>query len=95
VALSAKDIDYIAHLARLDVAAADAPDYQAKLGKIIDFIAELAQAETDEIMPMAHPLAMNQRLRPDEVTEVNERDQFQQNAPETLDGLYVVPRVVE
>jgi aspartyl-tRNA(Asn)/glutamyl-tRNA(Gln) amidotransferase subunit C len=44
---------------------------------------------------MAHPLDMSQRLRVDEVTESDERDRFQANAPETANGLYVVPRVVE
>ena len=92
---SRQDIEYIAHLARLDVEAAELPAYAAKLGKIIGFIDELGRAETGDIQPMAHPLSMSQRLRADEVTESNERDRFQQNAPETVNGLYVVPRVVE
>jgi len=95
VALSKQDIDYIAHLARLEVADADVADYQDKLGRIIEFIDELGQAETDAIVPMAHPLAMRQRLRADEVTASNQRDDYQQNADTTVDGLYVVPRVVE
>jgi aspartyl-tRNA(Asn)/glutamyl-tRNA(Gln) amidotransferase subunit C len=44
---------------------------------------------------MAHPVDMSQRLRADAVTETNERDRYQANAPEVSDGLYVVPRVVE
>ena len=95
MALSIKDIEYIAHLARLDVAEADVADYQDKLGKIIEFIDELGQADTSDIVPMAHPLAMSQRQRADVVTEANERDYYQQNADVTVDGLYVVPRVVE
>ena len=44
---------------------------------------------------MAHPLDMSQRLRADEITEDNERDRYQENAEQSIDGLYVVPRVVE
>jgi aspartyl-tRNA(Asn)/glutamyl-tRNA(Gln) amidotransferase subunit C len=95
VALSRQDIDYIANLARLEVADADVSDYQDKLGKIIEFIDELSQAETDAIVPMAHPLAMSQRLRADEVSEVNQRDLYQENTDTTINGLYIVPRVVE
>jgi aspartyl-tRNA(Asn)/glutamyl-tRNA(Gln) amidotransferase subunit C len=95
VTLSAKDIEYIAHLARLEVDGADVPAYADKLGKIIEFIDELASADTGELLPMAHPLEMRQRLRPDEVTETDRRDYYQKNAPETANGLYVVPRVVE
>ena len=95
VALSKDDIEYIAHLARLGVADADIPDYQAKLDKIIGFIDELGKADTDAITPMAHPLDMAQRLRADEVTEADDRDRYQQNAEVVANGLYVVPRVVE
>ncbi len=95
MALSKQDIEYIAHLARLEVTEAEIPAYTEKLGKIIDFIDELGAADTGDLLPMAHPLEMSQRLRADEVTEINERDRYQENAPQTQDGLYVVPRVVE
>ena len=95
MALSKQDIQYIAHLARLEISAAEIPDYEAKLGKIIDFIAELDKADTGDLLPMAHPLDMSQRLRPDEVTASDQRDLYQKNASETVNGLYVVPRVVE
>ena len=95
MALSKQDIEYIAHLARLEVDQGEIPDYEAKLGKIIEFIDELEKADTGDLMPMAHPLAMSQRLRPDEVTEANERKHLQANASETSNGLYVVPRVIE
>jgi aspartyl-tRNA(Asn)/glutamyl-tRNA(Gln) amidotransferase subunit C len=95
VALSREDIEYIAHLARLEVSEPDVPAYADKLGRIIEFIDELGQADTAALVPMAHPLDMSQRLRVDEVTETSERDRYQANAPETENGLYVVPRVVE
>jgi len=95
VVLSKDDIDYIAHLARLEISTDEVADYSAKLGKIIDFINELDKADTGDLLPMAHPLDMSQRLRPDEVTETDQRDTYQQNATEKSAGLYVVPRVVE
>ena len=85
----------IAHLARLDIGSAEVSDYEAKLTKIIDFIHELEKADTGDLLPMAHPLDMEQRLRVDEVTETDHRDEYQQNAAETANGLDVVPRVVE
>ena len=45
---------------------------------------------------MAHPLADQvQRLRPDEVSETNQRDKYQQNAASVAAGLYLVPKVIE
>ena len=95
MALSKSDIEYIAQLAMLNIAEADVPDYQEKLGKIIDFIDELGKADTKDVVPMAHPLDMSQRLRPDVVAESDQRDYYQQNAEVTAGGLYIVPKVIE
>ena len=56
---------------------------------------QLQAAPTDDVLPMAHPLNMAQRLRADDVTEADERDFFQENAPATEDGYYLVPKVIE
>ena len=95
MSLSRQDIEHIAHLARLELSEADIPAHLAKLDKVIDFITALEQADTADLLPMAHSLAMQQRLRADAVTEADQRDDYQRNAAVTHDGLYIVPRVVE
>lgn len=95
MAINRTDIEHIAHLARLDVSEGEIPAYTEKLGKIIGFIDTLESADTSELLPMAHPLHMTQRLRADIVTAEDQRDHYQQNAAEKTDGLYTVPRVVE
>lgn len=93
--LDAKEVKAIAALARLAISDHDIPVYARNLSRIIDFVDQLNQADTDAVPPMAHPLNMMQRLRADKVTEVDQRDLFQQNAPLTEAGLYLVPRVIE
>ena len=44
---------------------------------------------------MSHPMQATQRLREDEVTELNRREALQAIAPETEDGLFLVPKVIE
>jgi aspartyl-tRNA(Asn)/glutamyl-tRNA(Gln) amidotransferase subunit C len=45
---------------------------------------------------MAHPLAEQvQRLRPDRVTETDQHEKYQRNAPSVAAGLYLVPKVIE
>jgi len=95
VSITRKDIEHIAHLARLDVGEEEIPAYTEKLDKIIGFIDALDAAEIGDLVPMAHPLDMTQRLRADTVTETDQRDRYQENASDKQDGLYVVPRVVE
>ncbi len=45
---------------------------------------------------MAHPLAgLAQRLREDVVTESDQHERYQANAPKTEAALYLVPKVIE
>lgn len=93
--LSKQDIDHIARLARLEVAPQEKGDYVEKLSQIIELVEQLGAVDTTGVMPMAHPLDMVQRLRPDSVTETDQRDYLQQNARDTENGLYTVPKVIE
>ena len=95
MSLEGSDVDKIAHLARLEIADSDVPEYVGNLSKILDLVAQMDRVDTSSVEPMAHPLEMVQRLRDDVVTENNQRDHFQQVAPQTEKGLYLVPKVIE
>ncbi|MCX7056708.1 MAG: Asp-tRNA(Asn)/Glu-tRNA(Gln) amidotransferase subunit GatC [Pseudomonadota bacterium] len=96
MSLTRKDVEGIAHLARLEITEAELPVYTDSLSKILSFVEQLGAAETGEIEPMAHPLeGESQRLRPDAVTERDQHAKFQQNAPAVAGALYVVPKVIE
>jgi aspartyl-tRNA(Asn)/glutamyl-tRNA(Gln) amidotransferase subunit C len=93
--LSRHEVESIAHLARLQITEDQVPVYVQNLSRIIDFVNQLERADTEGVEPMAHPLNMTQPLRVDEVIESDQRDLYQENAPATEDGLYLVPRVIE
>lgn len=94
--LTRRDVENIAHLARLQVTEEELPVYVSSLSRILQFVEQLASAETGDVLPMAHPLEDQvQRLRPDEVDETDRRADYQRNAPEVEAGLYVVPKVIE
>lgn len=96
MALTREQIDRIAFLARLELNQAEIPVYQSSLSSILDFAGELSRAQTQGVEPMAHPLpGLSQRLRTDEVTETDHREQYQENAPRVEAGLYLVPKVIE
>ena len=95
MSLDRSDVEKIAHLARLEVADADVPEVARNLSNILDLVAQMDAVNTDDVTPMAHPLDAVQRLREDEVTETNQREQFQKIAPATENGLYLVPKVIE
>jgi len=95
MSLDRSDVDKIAHLARLAIAEEEKDRYAADLSNILSLVEQMNAVDTEGVSPMAHPLRMVQRLRSDEPTEPNQRELFQQIAPATEDGLYLVPRVVE
>mgnify|MGYP001033137788 FL=1 len=93
--LSRDEVASIAHLARLGISSEEVPAYVDNLSRIIDFVQQLESAETEGVTPMAHPLHMTQPLRPDAVTESDQRDLYQRNAQAVEAGLYLVPKVIE
>ena len=94
--LTRQDVEKIAHLARLSITEPELPVYVTSLSSIVNFVDELSRVETGGVEPMAHPLeGLHQRLRPDEVSESDQHDKYQRNAPSVQAGLYVVPRVIE
>jgi len=95
MSLDKSDVEKIAHLARLAINENDIPEYARDLSNIFELVEQLSSADTADVLPMAHPLDATQRLRPDAVTEVNQRDAFQAIAPKTEDGVYLVPQVIE
>lgn len=95
MSLSKEQVQHIAGLARLKLADEEFDDVVDKLSRIVEFVDQLQAAATDDVVPMAHPLNMSQRLRADEITETDQRDKLQENAPSVDDGYYIVPRVIE
>ena len=96
MSLTGKEVESIAHLARLAIDPAELPAYADSLSKILNFVEQLNSVAAEDVEPMAHPLAGQiQRLRPDEVTETDLREKFQRNAARVEAGLYLVPQVIE
>ena len=95
MSLDKDQVRHIAMLARLKLTDDEYAESVDKLSRIVDFVDQLSQADTSGVVPMAHPLDAVQRLRADAVTETNERERFQENAPSVTDGLYLVPKVIE
>ncbi len=89
------DIRHLSVLAQLKLSEQEAEAVAGDLARIIDMVDQMQAMDTEGVQPLAHPLDAAARLRPDEITEIVDRALYQQGAPETEDGLYLVPRVVE
>ena len=95
MSLTLEQVQRVAHLARIEVSAAEAQTTLGQLNGIFTLIEQMQAVDTQGVEPMAHAQDVAQRLRPDAVTETDHRDEFQAVAPEIEAGLYLVPRVIE
>jgi aspartyl-tRNA(Asn)/glutamyl-tRNA(Gln) amidotransferase subunit C len=95
MSLTSEEVNRIAWLARLAIDSDKTNAYAHDLSGILDFIEQMSAVDTAAVEPMAHPLDQAQRLRPDAVTEPDQRALFQQLAPAVEAGLFLVPKVIE
>jgi aspartyl-tRNA(Asn)/glutamyl-tRNA(Gln) amidotransferase subunit C len=93
--ISNADVERLAHLARIEIDAAQAEDVRAKLDAIFDLLGQLDAVDTTGVVPMAHAQDVTLPLRADAVTEADRHALYQRVAPAVEDGLYLVPKVIE
>ncbi len=95
MAIQQDEIAKIAELARIRIADDQIGQVTQRITEILHMVDQLQAVDTSDVEPMANPLDATQRLRPDEVTESNRREDFQAIAPAVENGLYLVPKVIE
>ncbi|MBI3368900.1 MAG: Asp-tRNA(Asn)/Glu-tRNA(Gln) amidotransferase subunit GatC [Burkholderiales bacterium] len=97
--LTPEDVSRIAHLARLELTAAEQPVMLAQLNGFFRIVEQMSAVDTSGIEPLYTPLSAVQtvslRLREDRVTETDQRAANQRSAPAVEDGLFLVPKVIE
>lgn len=96
--MSTSDRETVRTVARLARIAADDEQLDAfadDFRRILTLAEEIASVDTDDVVPMAHPLDLKQRLRSDEVTAEDQRERFLELAPDADGEHFLVPRVIE
>ena len=95
MSLTLEQVRRVAQLARIEISGAEAQSTLGHLNGIFTLIEEMQAVDTRGVEPMAHAQDLAQRLRSDQVTETNRREDFQALAPDSEAGLYLVPQVME
>ncbi len=85
----------VARLSALEMSEAQMEKFVPQLGKIMGFIEQLSEVNTDNVEPLANVVNIDLALRKDEVTDGNCAEAVLANAPEETQGFFVVPKVVE
>ena len=85
----------VARLARIAVKEEELAPLAGELNTILDWVEQLGEVEVDGVEPMTSVTPMALKQREDEVTDGNRLDDVMLNAPDSREGFYAVPKVVE
>ncbi len=90
-----KTVTKVATLARIEMSEADLEAVRVKLGNIMKFVEQLGEVNTDNVEPLSNVVDISLRLREDAVTDGGQQQQVLANAPEAVEGFFVVSKIVE
>lgn len=93
--LSPAEVDNIALLSRLELSVEEKERAANELSQIIGYFEKMAELDTQNVEPTMHALPIQNVLRPDIAKPGLPREAALQNAPQSADGMFQVPRVVE
>lgn len=93
--LTREDVERLARMARLGLTEEEKERLQQDLSQILRAFEGLRQVPTEGVEPTAHLVPLQNVLRADEVRPSLPREQVLANAPETRDGFFRVPRILE
>lgn len=95
MSLDKSTVTHIARLARIRVPEDELDGLADELSNILTWIEQLDEVDTSAVPPMTSVVAVTLPRRRDEVTDGGCRDDILANAPQSRDGFFVVPKVVE
>ncbi len=85
----------VAYLARIKVEDEDLPSLASEFNAILGFIDELNEVDVEGVEPMVSVSPMRLKRRVDEITDGNQAKAVLKNAPDSREGFFAVPKVVE
>lgn len=95
MSMDAKTVSRVASLAHIKLRDGETEKYTAELDGIMKWIEMLSSVDTDGVEPLANVANIDLRARQDEITDGGYQEEILKNAPEDLQGYFVVPKVIE
>ncbi len=95
MAISIKDVEHIAKLAKLTFNAEELERFTRELNKIIEYVEKLNELDTSNVEPLSHTTAISNVMREDEVKPSLPVEEVLANAPQREGNFFKVPKVVK
>lgn len=94
-AISRKEVEHVADLARLQLTEEEAERYTKDLNAILTFAAKLNELDTSDVPPTSHATDVKNVMREDENRPSVSREDALRNAADKEEGQFKVPAVFE
>ena len=95
MSVDAATVRRIAHLARIAVEESEIEKLRGELNAILGWVEQLGEVDVAGVEPMTSVTPMQLKMRADEVTDGGDAAAVLANAPQTEEGFFLVPKVVE
>lgn len=94
MAVTRKEVEHIAELARLELTESELEEYTSQLNKILEYVEKLNKLNTENVKPLSHPIEGENVFRDDVVKPSIDREEALKNAPSKDDEFFKVPKVI-
>lgn len=93
--ITVNDVNHVANLARLELSAEEKEQFTEQLNAILKYVEKLNELDTSEVEPTSHVLPLANVMREDVVRPSWPVDKVLAEAPESEDGQFKVPAVLD
>jgi aspartyl-tRNA(Asn)/glutamyl-tRNA(Gln) amidotransferase subunit C len=94
MAVTLKDVEYVAALARLECTAAEKEKFMHELNTILAYVEKLNELDTTNVEPLAHVIDPGNVFRDDKARPSSPREEMLMNAPDKTEKFFKVPKVI-
>ncbi len=92
--ITVEEVEHVARLARLEVGADEKQQLTEQMNRILLYVEKLNELDTSGVPPTSHAIDLHNAFREDRVQESLPREESLDNAPETNEAEFIVPRVI-
>ncbi|MGD0022148.1 MAG: Asp-tRNA(Asn)/Glu-tRNA(Gln) amidotransferase subunit GatC [Smithellaceae bacterium] len=93
--LNSQEVEYVAHLARLEITGKETDKFTAQLNDILLYIDKLNEIDTKGVEPMSHAIAVTNAFREDDIVDSIGTKKSLANAPDARGEFFRVPKVID
>lgn len=94
MAISKKDVEHVAWLARLSLTEEEKEKFTQQLGQILEHASRISQLNTEKVKPTSHAIPLKNVFREDKKGKCLSQEETLSNAPKQEKGSFVVPKII-